>query len=305
MTTVRPVSRTLPLLAWAGIGVGAVIVGLLPWIISGMHLPLQYLWATATLPPDMPIVALPFSQYAITLLLGLIVTPYAVAGIVARAFRARRPPFALVVLGATMAFLQLIAMAQTAVVTRSGLTDEPAADRYVGFLSAGVALAVAIGLVVLIWVARASRPFAVVALALAAHAAGFWVNSFLGVFSSPYELSWLASLLQWVPSVLVGAAIAWGGIRSAGRVVAAVLALLLLWVVPAVATAGSATLGSYVMLPYPLEMLDYGWSVLRQALFMPELVVPHLVVAGVVAAVGLGVGEAVRRLRKPSALSTA
>jgi hypothetical protein len=73
------------------------------------------------------------------------------------------------------------------------------------------------------------------------------------------------------------------------------VSLLLLWLVPALATAVSSAVGSRALLRAPLEMLDYGWGVLRSALFMPELALPPLVVAVVVAAAGIGLREVLAR----------
>ena len=49
-TTTDASARSLPWWAALLIGVGAALVGLLPWIITGMRLPLQNLWASSTLP---------------------------------------------------------------------------------------------------------------------------------------------------------------------------------------------------------------------------------------------------------------
>lgn len=55
---------------WWRLAIGAVsaVLGLLPWLITGMRLPLQNLWAADTAPDAMPIVLLPFSQYALSLI---------------------------------------------------------------------------------------------------------------------------------------------------------------------------------------------------------------------------------------------
>jgi hypothetical protein len=287
----------LPLPAWAGIGLAAAVLGLLPWIVTGMRLPLQYLWASDTLPGDMPIVLLPFSQYALTLLVGLVVLAYAAAGIVARAAASRRGRFAMLVLSGTIAGLHLIAIVQTAVVVAGGLTDRTVSTLYVAALVAVVVVAVLIGVVLFRAIAVGSRAAAVVAFAVAALAAGFWLSGLLaplGRLPSEFQLL-LLPLADRIPAVLVGAAIVWGGIRSAGRIIAAVGALAILWIGPALATAISAAVGSRVLLPYPLEMLDYGWAVFRQALVLPELVLPRLIIALVVAAVGLAVRELLAR----------
>ena len=287
----------LPLPAWAGIGLAAAVLGLLPWIVTGMRLPLQYLWASDTLPGDMPIALLPINQYALTLLVGLVVTAYAPAGVVARAITARRGRFALLVLSGTIAVLHLIAIVQTAVVVSGGLTDRTASTLYVAALVAFVVVAVLIGIVLFRAIAVGSRAAAVVAFAVAALAVGFWLSGLLaplGRLPSEFQLL-LLPLADRAPAILVGAAIIWGGIRSVGRIIAAIGALAILWIGPALATAVSAAVGSRILLPYPLEMLDYGWGVFRQALVLPELVLPRLILALVVAAVGLVVRELLAR----------
>lgn len=55
--------RTIGTPTYLALGAAAAIVGLIPWIITGMRLPLQNLWATDTRPADMPLALLPFSQY--------------------------------------------------------------------------------------------------------------------------------------------------------------------------------------------------------------------------------------------------
>ena len=98
--------------------------------------------------------------------------------------------------------------------------------------------------------------------------------------------------------MLVGAAIAWGGIRTAGRIAAAAVSLLLLWIVPALVTGVQSAVGSRALLRSPLDLLDYGWVVFTSALTMPELVLPRIVVAVVVAAAGIGLGEVFARRRR-------
>jgi hypothetical protein len=71
--TVAPASRPINTWKWLGIGAASAVVGLLPWIITGMRLPLQNLWGTNTLPEAMPIGLLPFNQYAIPLIAGILV----------------------------------------------------------------------------------------------------------------------------------------------------------------------------------------------------------------------------------------
>jgi hypothetical protein len=161
---------------------------------------------------------------------------------------------------------------------------------YLVALLAVVAAAVLTGLLVLRLITAPPRAGAVIGLSLVALVAGPWLADLLmplGTAPGEVRSSVLNLVVRWVPAVLVGAAIAWGGQRTPGRVVAAVGSLLLLWIVPAVFTAVTSAAGSRVLLPYPSEVVDYGLEVLRAAMSAPELVLPPLLVALVVAAAGI------------------
>jgi hypothetical protein len=96
-------------LACVGIGVAAAVVALLPWLVTGVRLPLQNLWAVQTLPEDMPIALLPFSQYAVVQIFSLLVVGYGAAGIVVRALRTRLPRRAVLTVGAGALSVHLVA----------------------------------------------------------------------------------------------------------------------------------------------------------------------------------------------------
>ncbi|MEL4317378.1 hypothetical protein WJX64_00005 [Leifsonia sp. YIM 134122] len=281
----RPISPWL----WLLIGVGSALTGLLPWLVTGMRLPLQNLWAADALPWDMPLALLPFSQYAITTLVALLGTGAAIAGIVARATRSRqgaRGPFAIL---AGLLTVQVVAIVQTAVVTSGGLQARSEATLYLALLIGVVVLAVLLGILVYWLIARAPRAGALVGLSLAALAAGSWLAELLIPVGSSYAewQFWLAPHLRWVPAILVGAAIAWCGISTVGRVAAALGSLVILWVGPVLITAVTSAAGSRVLAPHPSEMLDYAAQVFRMALVAGEFVILPIVVAIVVAAIGL------------------
>ena len=61
-------------------GMAFAIIGLVPWLVTDMHLPLQNLWAAEVSPDQMPITLLPFSQYYLELLAAMIVIGAALAG---------------------------------------------------------------------------------------------------------------------------------------------------------------------------------------------------------------------------------
>lgn len=297
--TDRPLRR-VPLWACFLIGVGGSIIGLLPWIVTGMRLPLQNLWATETAPQDMPLALLPFSQYSLTLIFGLIVVGSAAAGIAARAVDDRLPRggFFLVMLGLLAA--QAAAIAQPALVLRENLQERTASTFYLGGLIAVCVASVLIGLVALLLIARAPRAGALLGLTVGAIAAGPWLGGFFQplLVTGSDITSTIVWLLQWVTPVLVGIAIAWTGVNTVGRVIAALISLTLLWIAPAAMTAISSAAGSRVLARDPLDMIDYAIAVFQMALFTPEIALRPIIAAVVVAVVGLVVRWSVRAARR-------
>jgi hypothetical protein len=288
-----------PLTSWMPplVGVAAGIVGLLPWLITGMRLPLQNLWATETLPDRMPIVLLPFSQYALTLIAALIVTGAAVAALAVRATRVRQPRRGVVATFTGLLAAQVVAVAQTATVVRGGLADRAASDLYFAAVLAVAVLAILSGAGVFWLIAAAPRAGALIGVAIAAIAFGPWLSGLLvpmGTIPADW-LGQLAGYTRWVPPVLIGVAIAWCGLGTIGRVIAAVASLLLLWVAPAIITGVTSAAGSRVLADVPLEMLDYAARVTGMALFLPELALPPIISAIVVAVAGLAVRAVIHR----------
>lgn len=273
-----------------GIGLAAALLGLLPWILTGMRLPLQAMWAfDAAAREQMPIAFLPLGNTTVTAVLGMLVVGWVGAAIAARALGTRLPSRAPFSIAAGLLLVQVVALAQSAQALDAGL---PSGDRAVFYLVACVAVAVAgilIGLVAFGLVARAPRGGAMLGLVVGALALDGWFGAFFTPRGAlPIELySAVHPVLRWLPAILVGAAIAWAGLGTVRRIIAAVVSLLLLWVVPAFATAVTSAVGSRVLLRDPSGLVDQFTGVLRSAISMPGLVVPPLVVALAVAAAGL------------------
>ena len=286
--------RPLPWWACLLIGIASALVGMLPWLITGMRLPLQNLWATETLPADMPIALLPFNQYALTLIVSILVTGAAIAGIVARAVRARRPRFGVAAVLSGVLLVQVVAVVQTTIVVEGGLQERAESTLYLVALVALASLSVLVGVLVLLLVAAAPRAGAVVGLSIAAVLFVSWLTGLIVPFGSVQttELAWLLNLLRWIPPILIGAAIAWAGVNTVGRVFAAAFGLLVLWIAPALITAVVNAAGSRVLARDPQLMAEYAVDVFGMALTMPELALPPLILAVVVAAIGL-VGRAI------------
>jgi len=283
--------RTIGTPAYFALGAASAIAGLLPWAITGMRLPLQNLWAADTLPADMPLALLPFSQYYLSFIVALVLIGSAIAGLGGRATTPRHPRSGLWALIGGVLLVQLIALVQTAVTVAGGLDHRSAAIGYLVALVGGTALAILLGVGMLALVARAPKAGALLAFSIAAIAFGSWFAGLafpIGTVTSysPYS-EIMGGIARLSPALIIGAAIAWAGIRTVGRVIAAIVSLALLVVGPVLVTAVSSAAGSRVLLPYPAEMLDYGLNVFRSALGMPEVWGSTLAVALGVAVVGL------------------
>jgi len=283
--------KPLGSLVFLPLGAASAIVGLLPWLITGLRLPLQNLWATATMPADMPIVLLPFSQYSAALLVAILWIGAAIAGIVGRAVPARHPVSAWFALTGGVLLVQLITIVQTSVTVSAGLREGRDSASYLGALVGLSVGGMLLGVAVTALIARAPRGGALFGMSSAAIALGPWLSGLVfpinGITSASPLTSVLGEVVRFAPAVAIGAAIAWCGIQTVGRVIAAIVSLLLLWVGPTIITAVSAALGSRVLARYPGEMLDYAVQVFRSALGMPELWLPVVALAAGVAAVGI------------------
>lgn len=251
------------------VGFGAVVLGLLPWIVTGMRLPLQNLWAFETLPGDMPRVLLPFSQYQLPLILSMLIFGMGLAGMAVRAAPpARRRRAA--VLSATGAIgASGLAAIQTGAVVRSGLRDVVQSRIYFFAVVAVIVIAVIVGLLALFLLALTRPPAASIGAALAALSMASWVGALvvtLGTRMDSQILHGLLTAARWLPALLVGAAMAWCGIGKTGQAAAWVVNLLLLWVVPAALGALAYAAGSRYLAGDMREMASAGIGVLLRSL---------------------------------------
>lgn len=275
---------------WAGLllGAGSALLGLLPWLARGGRLPLQNLWEGG-IPAEAPIVLLPFSQYAVTSIFALLVAGGTFAGVAAQALAARgggRASVAWVGLG--LLVVQVVAVVQTVVVVRGGLRPGDDSLTYLRGIAAGTVACAVVSLGAFALIALAPRAGALFGLTTGAIAAASWIPI---VFAGPLGTSsmplWLFHSFAYVTPVLAGAAIAWAGVRTAGRVVSALVALALVWVAPAVTTAVAAALGTRILARDLPGMLEYGEGVFRMYVVDPTLALQPLAVAVVVAVIGL------------------
>lgn len=292
--TESTVARRSPWLAPL-LGLAAAVAGLLPWLVTGMRLPLQNLWEEQTLPGDMPIVLLPFSQYSMTGLFGLLVVGAVVGGILSRALRLTRSEFWMLL--AALVAMQIVAVAQSAIVVASGLREGSDSSLYLWVIVATCVLSMLAGILALVLIARAPRAGALIGLTIGAVAAGIWVGALLQPLwlVGGNVVTTLLGLTQWIPPILTGIAIAWAGLTSIGRVVAAVGAVALVWIAPALITAVMSAVGTRVL--SPRDMVEYALQIFPQALLIPELALRPIIATVLAAAIASAVAWGVRKRR--------
>ncbi len=312
----RPADRAVPgvrgaLLALAA-GVAAAALGVLPWILAGLRLPPQDLWADdVTSAADMPFALLPFDQYTAGLLAAVILVGGGLAGTAARVLRTRLPRHGSWLVVAGLLAAQVVSLVQTSAVTADGLGMDDvsgAGDRtgasiseaqvYLVAFVGGTAAMILLAAVVAALLACAPARLAVVAAAFPVVLLGEW----LGGLVSPGPTGVLGDaayailpVISWVPPVVLGIAVALTGLRSVGRVIGSVIAVLRLWLGTAIVVGVTYALGNRVLLRYPLELLDAGGMVGGAVLRGEGGVLGRLAVAMVVGILGALVVRAVRR----------
>lgn len=232
-----PASRSRSSWAVAAVlvGVGAALVGLLPWLLTGMRLPLQNLWASPTLPEDMPVALLPFNQYMVLSLFGMLVVPGVIAGLATRRWPGPYPRRTTALATAGLAAVQVAATIQTLLTVVPGLRAGTASQIYVAAITAAVVVSLGICVAVCGMLARGSVATVVLAACVGSIAAGHWLTAFFAVGNTPTSLALIIHYGgQYAPAVLTGLALAWSGWKPPRRLLVWIAALLLLWVGTAV-----------------------------------------------------------------------
>jgi hypothetical protein len=278
-------------------GAAGAIVGLVPWLLSGARLPEQLLWERDVRPENMPFALLPFSFVTVILIFSLLIVGAAAAGIGGRALRVRGWGLVLLVLGVLL--IQVGATVQTTGAMRDGLQDRLESNVYLFALVAGTGFSILVGLVVTVLIAGAPRAGALIGLTIGAIGMTAWIGTLIDpARAGESPLAGMLVIVPWVASVLTGIAIAWTGIDSAGRVIAGLGALLLIWIAPAVTTALFNALSNQVLVRSSSDVIDYAIGVFEAALLTPELALPPVIATALVAGLGLGLRALVTRGRR-------
>ncbi|WP_309104725.1 hypothetical protein [Microbacterium sp.] len=279
------------------IGVVAALLGLIPGLIGGGRLPLQNLWATQTLPEDMPFALLPVSQYYATSLLALLLIGGVLAGLGIR-WANRRVPVAVWPAAAGVALVHAIAIMQTFGVLALGLglgSGGARAALYFGGMLGGTVIAALLAQVGLRLTSRASVGPVALGVALAAVPLVSWVSYGVNAVTGPItQPPLLVELVRWLPAVIVGLALAWCGVQPLRRLGVWAAGLLALWLLPALFVAAQYGLGMRVLQGDIVEMA--GASAQLFPLVLAEGGMPVLVAA----VIGV-VGVVVRAVASPQA----
>lgn len=279
------------------IGMGAVLVSLLPWIVQGMRLPLQNLWNTQTLPGDMPLTVLPLSQYQLLTLIAIQLTAGVLAGLVLHWWHPeqRTSARAGVLLGVVAA--QLLGAAQSLLTLNRGLSEGRLATAYQLGLTALLGGSIVIAAVAVILLSARSQPVAALGLGMGAVLLGGWVSFAVSASVGAYGVlgSTALSVLSWVPAVLAGVALVWAGRRLPAVIGVWLVTLLLLWLLPAFFTGIQYALGQRLTVD-PAELWDMFSSVFAQAL-QHGLGGRRVLLAALIGVVGLALRALIGRTR--------
>ncbi|WP_062135393.1 hypothetical protein [Demequina aestuarii] len=285
-TPMRPLSAASTVL----VGVVSAVLGLAPWLVTGMTLPLQNIWQTDTLPDGMPLALLPLSQYSLVASVAMVVVGSALAGVIGRLAASRGRPVRLWLMGAGAVAVQGVALAQTAVVLQGGLEDSTRARVYLAGMIAGVCVGIVVGLLVMTGLGRSGVAGTTVALTFAALALAQWLPVLIhpiGAMPSYDTPQLVSDAVRWLPVLIIAVAIGWCGVATVRRAVASVVSLLALWIVPSAVVAFNYAVGSRIYLQYPSELIPAGTQVFRSSLTSAGT--PQHMLVAVVVAVMVGI----------------
>lgn len=279
--------------ASALVGVVAAAVGLLPWLVTGMRLPLQNIWNEQVLPEDMPLALMPLSQYFVVSIVAMVFVGAALAGAGVRLAAKRDVELQPWLVVAGVVTVQVVALAQSTVVLLAGLEDSTRGQIYALGMAAGIAVTIVLGVLVLVGLARGGITAIVLSLTASALALSHWIPILVTPFGEawanvmPHAVTTTASALsRWLPVLVVGALIGWCGASTGRRFVTSFTALVALWMVPPLITTVMHTLGSRLILQFPADLPEIAVQTFLNALVSfgaPERIFVALAVAVVVA----------------------
>ena len=283
---------------WLPVGLVAGIAGLLPWLLTGMTVPPQNLWATDASHADLPAALLPLSQYRLGSVVVLFMTGGAIAGLIARSAQRRWSASGFWSLAFGVVLVQLFAIVQSSVVVGMGLRMGMASFAYLASAVLVGILAAVGGFVVFALIASAPRGGALLGVAIAAVPAAAWVAAFPAFLSGARSNDVVVLIDVWGPAVIVGVAIAVCGLGSFGRVIAALLALAIVWALPAVNAGVHAIVAPHALAQTRTELVSHGIRVFRENILLFDTSLLPLAAGAVIAILGLVLHAVIGRARR-------
>jgi len=282
----RPATlRTVHPVAAVSFGLLCALLGMLPWMVTGMRLPLQNLWESETLPESMPRALIPLSNYSVVVTSAILVVGAALGGLAVVIARVRGRAMSAGYVLAGVLGVQIGALAHAAWALGRGLESSSRANLYVGALVGAAALTIVIGIPILLGIARGHAAPATLAVATSAVALSAWlpalVFAFVPISAQVPLVVWRT--IEWLPLVIAGIAIGWCGWKTAQRAIASVFSLVIIWVLPALATAVSYGIGSRIYLQFPEELFPASKQVFMMALGTAGQGPQRIAITGVVA----------------------
>ncbi|NNC11372.1 hypothetical protein HII28_05705 [Planctomonas sp. JC2975] len=284
--------------AWLIVGIVVGALGLLPWLLSGMALPVQKLWATHTSASDMPLALLPLGKNGLGDVVVMFLAGSAIAGFVGRLARTKLTQGGFWALLAGVVLVQAVATAQAAFVLQAGVKHRIESTAYLSVIVLVALVAIIAGAGILALIARAPRAGALLGFALAALPFSEWLASYTTLTSLSRMQLIGTEIDAWLPAVIIAAAIGWSGMDTVGRIIAALVALALVWIAPAINVAIGAVAASHALSSAPSVLARHGVAAFQSTLFEFSVLLPPLVLTVVVAAVVLLLRLAVSRTRR-------
>jgi len=216
----------------------------------------------------MPRVLIPLSNYFVSLTSAVIIVGAALGGLAVVIARLKGRVLGAGHVLAGVVGLQVCALAHAVWAVKDGLDTSTRAQVYLGGLAGGAALMIVIGVPILLAIARGHAAPVTLAVAASSVALGSWL---LALMSAVIPISVQVPLIvwrtiEWLPPIITGIAVGWCGWRTVKRTAASVLAVVIIWVGPALVTAVQYGLGSRIYLQFPRELVDASKQMFRMAL---------------------------------------
>lgn len=259
--------------ASALVGIVAAAVGLLPWLVTDMELPLLGIARIYHAPEQASVALLPLSHFYLMTTVAMVLVGSALAGAVTRlaATRDKTLSVRFVVTGAVA--VQVIALVQAASTLNDGIQPTSQGDIYLLAISVAVIVAIAAGALVIVGLARGGVPATTLATTVGALALGPWISAAILPLGGDWmegvsitRLDWATTLSTLVPILIVGVVAGWCGASSPRRAAATTTAFVALWLVPRLITAYGVAVSSHTSMRDPQAVLATGTRMLTDLL---------------------------------------